>query len=361
MQIVYIDGFDHYTDVVGGGSGNRIYEIDPNWSGPRNTQNTHGALRDMPVLGGQGLFSYWDTGTSTTARLDFFRDLGLGVGSGDIIGAGFHFYPTVIPGTDTRGVIAAFASGVSAEDFISLKITTGGNLQIRTAITGTIHGTSTEVLSDDVLYHIEFQVYLHASAGEVHVRVNGEPFLDVTGIDTLSITPVGFGIMAENSGGSSTSNGFYIDNLFVWKDEGPYSNTWVGEKFVDTLFPNEDLSPQDWSLSAGSDAYDLINNVPASDSSYVESDTVGDISAFGLEPYEYADVIAVQTIVRAAKTGTEDTEIGVRLSGEPSAPHVLTQDQQLMYPDVWETNPATSLPWDPSDINNLQIEIERVT
>lgn len=364
MQLVYVDGFDHYTSASGG-AGNRIYELDPAWSVPPQAIANHGGLLAMPVLGGKGLYAYWDAGTNSSGNLNFFKDLGLGVSSGDIVAAGFHFCMTNQPGADGLGAICAFAAGATVADFLCLKVGPTGALQVRTRVGGTLHGTSIGVLSTDTVYHIEFQIYLHASLGEVHVRVDGVPFLDITDINTLAITPVGIGFIADAVGGSSTAQGCYIDNLYVWKDTGAYSNTWMGELMVATLLPMSDESPQDWSLASGSDAYAMIDNVPANPAQYIEADTATETSRFGVQNLAdpNATVVGVAVNVRAHKTGSGTTTIdyGVVSGGveELGGTGDLTQNVNSYHQHIVEKDPNTNAPWTPSGVNALLLHVER--
>src|SRR5690606_5254270 len=141
----------------------------------------------------------------------------------------------------TRRYALAFNNGV-----LSLQEGTGSGSTIASA---SGFGTS-------VLYHLEIKVVQHASTGSIEVRINGATVINETGLNTTD-TIGQIGLLAGT--GSSSAQNIYIDNLYVWDDTGAVNNDWLGERLVYTLMPDGDGPTQDWTLSTGSDTYDLLD------------------------------------------------------------------------------------------------------
>lgn len=366
MAIKYIDGFAHYTNLTG--AGNRIYEVASSlWSGPAGSSNPNNNdmnIADMPgITGAKALKIFWRYQSDGALGSRGSFALPESIVSGETWGFGFHAYFEDLPGGSGRGL---FGFGTSPE--VNIVLNNAGTLQYTKSIFlgGSPTGTPVGNLSPDTLYHIEVQIYFHASAGEVHVKVNGADWLEVTGVNTMPAVTNVLAIGPVSSNGTD-STFWYMSDLFIYKtatvDEG-----WIGEKYVETLLPSSDGTPQDWTLSGGSDAFDLINNVPSDPlNDYIESANVGDRSVFGLSDLADSNVgiFAIQTVIQAYKTGTADADVdfGVRSGSTDDLGNTgnLGQETPAHSYFVSEVDPATSAAWDASAVNALELVVERST
>lgn len=373
MALLYCDGFDHYASASG--SGNRLFERAPglfdvvNISSTSN-QNSHCDTAAMPELGGRGYRAMWKNSSAlSNARWGTMR-LPFSVSEGLRVGIGFHLYMGNTPARDDQSAVVGFGGPSSAADGGCIGLSAGSVLSWRPgtpSAEATVTGTTP--LAIGALYHIEFQIYFHNSAGWVEVRVNGQTELVTpANIDTIigTQTFLHFCPLASNVGGSNTE-AVLFKNLYIYDDDtsdGVFD--WLGERNVMTIPVASDESPQDWSLSGGSDAYALLDGVPPDpDNDYIESSSADDVSKFGIDALESMDIsiVGVQTTVQAYKTGTSDTEIliGTESGGVLDASaHPLIQDQPTYFTHISTINPDTDDPYTPAELQSSLVHIERV-
>jgi hypothetical protein len=226
-----------------------------------------------------------------------------------------------------------------------------------------IIGVSDQLMESAVLYHIEVKLVQHPTQGSIEIRVNGSTWLLVEDLNTSS-TIGGVGLMGQRTGGSALISRHYIDNLYIWDHTGAENNDWLGERVVYTLMPDKDGPTQDWTLSTGSDTYALLDEIPDDTATYIQAADIDDIAQIGFEALPSLDITPIGVLLtgRGSKTGTAVTEVGLAITGETPTPNPMTQDQFLGFaPPVYELNPATGLPWTPSQINAIQVDIKRLS
>lgn len=342
MALLWIDGFDHYTTT----SGAEFDEVHYGSYQFVSNINNSAEVSTMPELGGYGFSARMGpSGPRLGKGLDatFFE-------SGKTVGVGAHFYLSALD----LGLLGLGVFGGS--NYHTLYVTATGQLQIRSTPTGTVLADSGGFLiSNLVLYHIEVQFYCHDSTGSITVRVNGLEALSATSIDTVNtgVNQVNFLI-----GGGGPN---YMDNLYIYDGTGSYNNDWLGERNVYTLMPSGDGSVEEWALSTGSDSYALVDEIPPNTSDYIESDTVDQetILEIGNLPTTNINVIGVQTMALAEKTGTDITEISAAVVGATPVSHVMTQSQPTYVAQISETDPDTGLPWENASVDALEVSFIR--
>lgn len=372
MTVQYIDGFDHYASATG--TGNRVYEKAPNlWNMAGSGATNHADTNTMPVLGSRGLRCQWAP-ISHPAAGESFPKLALptAIASGQVLHVGFHFYMNAISALPSGGGLFGFC-GTSTASTRTLRINSNGTLSwCRGAplATATQDATSSSALVAGVLYHLEARIYFHASAGTLDVRINGVPFMSATGLNTMptDLTHIGFAVNGRNVSSILDVNEIYYDNLYLSNELGAVNNGWIGERTVFLLMPNADTGTAAWTKSTGVNGYDLINDVPSNDgSNYLQSTAVGDESVFDLSNLASLGIIplAVQSFFRGQKTaaGTCTVKIGVRsgASTSTSPDQTMVQNQFQMFQFITELNPATSAPFNATEINGLQLYLRHET
>lgn len=371
MALLYIDGFDHYTNATG--SGNRLYEIAPAyWSGVSGEENDdHFVTSPMPELGTRGLQFRLGSGSSISSAVSMRNLLAPPklLVSGETLGIGFHFYLEDLPNTAHKGGLVGF--GDASQTYRMVRVDTSGVLHYWSGSTSTGDSlvNSGVLISPEVLYHLEVFTYLHASEGSIEVRLNGVTVINEDNLNTLptELPFIKLAIAKEASptGGASQTAKIFYDNLYMWDSEGPFNNDFLGERNVMTVPVASDEVPQDWSLSSGSDAYDLLDNVPPDPlNDYIESTAANEVSKFGIATLDSMEisVVGIQTTVQAYKTGTSDTEIDIGVdSGSvlDVGTRSLTQDQPTYVHHISEVNPDTSEPYTPAETQSALVHIER--
>lgn len=366
MALLYFDGFDHY-----GNNGDLLADLSPNTWVMGTTTGSHansGKLATMPSLGGQGLRFY---GASSSSRETPIKILEKTISSGDTLGIGFHFYLTSISTVGNYGpTLVGFSTGQNDSPVTRLDFN-GSDIRFYTGDSHTsgLVASSPAIIATDTLYHAEIKIHFHATEGTVEFRLNGETVFNETNLNTSQA--IGKSRLRLLSSDYDTFIGFFgvigfIKNLVIWDDTGSANNDFLGERSVVTLFPNSDTADADWTLSTGSDGYDLINDVPPdAENNYISSSTITDRSSFGLEelPDPNIKITAVQATVKGQKTdaGAGNIQFGITTNSvdslSDSTNMVFNQDQY--YTHIVETNPDTSADWEVSDIDDLQITVVR--
>lgn len=159
-----------------------------------------------------------------------------------------------------------------------------------------------------------------------------------------------------------------IDDLFCYNTEGDVNNDFIGDCKVYERFGNQDLSPQDWDISEGSDAFEMLNNVPPlDDAEYLLANGVSlpKRALFGLPdlPLEIVEVRGVMLSTRAFKTdaGTARLVSGVLSDDveENGAERAISM-APIWFNDVFDKDPKTDALWTLSGANDLKPFIDRV-
>lgn len=240
----------------------------------------------------------------------------------------------------------------------SLFINTSGQLNIRRG-TGTIVGQSSLVTCDyNIWYYLEVKQTFDTSAGSVIVRVNGAEAINATGINNC----------ATGSPNADTIR-LWTDNMPVYYDDyyildtsgSAPTNDFLGDCRVECLFPDGNGNSSQW---VGSDADSTDNYLhvdetsPDSDTTYVESDTVGnkDTYTYSNLTSTSGNVFGVQSIPYWRKTDAgirkAVTIARIGVTEVDSSAYSIT-DGYVFTPDLRETKPGGGA-WTITDVNNAE-------
>lgn len=290
-----------------------------------------------------------DGGTYSQAGLTWALPAAKSTGS---LGMGAHFYSSGV--TDSW---CAFFELLDAGSNIkgTAQLDSAGSI----SITGYGSATSVQSFPLNEWHHIEAKVtFGSGTSGKFEVRLDGAPFISVTGVDT-SATIQYIRLLHKNTSGFKAY--MQVRDLYVWDESGTVNNDWMGEQNTYTYYPSADTAQADWTLSSGTSGFDLLNDPPGSSTNYITTDTVGNISEFDLTdiPITNIGIQGVSTFVSADKTGTEDTTIAVGLDGNYSPDIHLSQNAFSVSTFIQEQNPSTSADWTVADINAAVISIKR--
>lgn len=255
-------------------------------------------------------------------------------------------------------------SGVTRHITVIRNATTG-ILEIRRGTeTGTLLASGTQSITNDQWNYWEVSVTIADAGGEVHVRLNGQT--------TDEVSYVG----DTKNGGTSTSvdrvfipgpgTVTYVADVYILDDSGPApNNTFLGDVVVRTLSPtgNGAFSQLTGSDGNQTDNYLLVDEHPYSSADYVGSATVGlkDTYAIGDLPGGVTTVYGVQLNSMMAKSDASLASArnvlrsgGTDYTGTTRA---LTTTYTGYY-ELYETNPATTFAWTPTDVNGIEAGME---
>ena len=282
--------------------------------------------------------------------------------SNDVVIIGFAYRYTGIG--DNSYFLLLDEAGVATHISFRLNSSTA-KIQARFG-TGTILGTGTTALSSSVWYYLEFKVKVHDSAGTVECRVNDNVEFALTGIDTKNGgTGVIDQIVLAGQGGFGSGD-WTVDDLYICDDDASASgcDDFLGDVRVEALFANGAGATTDLAPSAGSNYQCVDDATPDDDSTYVESDVVGDKDTYTFTDLSAATatVFGIQIVPLAKKTdaGARKFKTVTRLSStEVDGTEQTLGTSYDYFPEVQEEKPGGGA-WTVTDVNAAQFG-EKVT
>jgi len=352
--MLWMDGFDHYGDDETLLTQGAYAEVD---TVTLSTLNPRSGTRNLRIFSGN------DGGVRRVFGGDF-----------DTVGIGYAFYIPSLPIDSTSLCLAQIRDNAN-DPVLSIGVTASGQVTAWDGENDTIgpnilRATSKPVILARAYQHFECRV----SNSEVEVRINGVTVLSVSGhFAGGTRVPVPTELAQVHIGCPGLANtGFPpyqdVDDLFAWNTEGDTNNDFVGDKKVYTRFTNSDSAApneNEWDSSVGGSKWDVLNNVPPVDSSYLEANNAGMVQICGVEDFP-AEIIAiagmmVATRVWKADAGNAKVKVSARsgsntIDGEV---HPLSQAPTYFH-DPFDVDPATSAAWTVPGLNGVETRIERV-
>lgn len=343
-MLLWIDGFDHYgssaarlldgvyaesnyVDIVSAGArtGARCLSI-------RTSQNDSGLRRVFPA---------------TTA----------------VAGVGFAFNINKLP-TDSISLALCQILDENNTPAATLIIMPTGAVQLRV---GPRNGTVTAQSAADVVAPGSYQHFeCEFGPNSCEVRINGVTVLNTSAsLVTLPYAQVFLGGCRGFPKNGAEGLVMLLDDAFARDGLGSLNNSWIGDQKVYTRMPDEDGAEQDWTPSVGAEAWPILDNVPPVDATdFLNSTTAGERVSVGIAAFP-ADIVSISGIYTASRVWKTDAgnakytaDLISGASETAQAAHALSTAPRW-YGDVFESNPATGLPWLISDINAAQAVLER--
>lgn len=274
---------------------------------------------------------------------------------------------TVIVGTAfkpafalTTNIICELREDDNGTQGMNVLLNSTGTLSVRRGTT--VLATTAAIMSVDVWHYIEFKVTVHDTTGAYELKVNGVSQLSATSVDTKAGATNNYANRVRFYGvsGVLAGRGHWYDDQYIADATGSINNDFLGDRRVQTIFPNVDGDQTDFSLSTGTDSFALVDDNPLDDdSTYVESSTSGH-----RDLYQFENLVAAQTVngvqQHAIARKTDVTNFDIQLVVK-SATTVSEGSNQTVgsttYGDfqrVVEQNPDTSSAWTLTTINAAQ-------
>jgi hypothetical protein len=286
---------------------------------------------------------------------------------------GFAFYMTQLPwsGDALRGQLVSFID--SATKQCEVRVNSSGQIAAYNA-SGTLVGTSAETLPLNSTYvFIEVRALIHASAGQIEVRVNGAVWLNLTGLDTLATANVYCNVITfGNFTGMGTGTtqpilGFRVDDLYIidGDDNSDGLDDFIGDHSIRAFLPTGDGDELDWArggADSGSDSGQIDETTANSDTDYLTTSTPTDqhLSTYGDLSVGTIKAVVITPFARKDNGGAT-TLLGLTKSGgtiyQTADSMTLTTGYQLGFLKFVE-NPDTSAPWTITEFNNAQFGFE---
>lgn len=345
MALIWCDGFDHY-----GGSTARM--LDGAWAFLRDAAINTTVKR----TGASSLRLFW----GRSARRIFG-------GPKPVVGVGFAMFTSSLP-TGYSEIVALCDTYAYVNVALGMD-STGILYAYRADATPVLIGSSlTPVITANTFQHIEMRARASQTEGQVEVRVNGIPVINVSGVDTIPSN-----VLAEFSSvifsQTGSSNYSYIDDVYAWDDTGDTCNDFLGDLRVLTLYPDADTTVADWTPTGQPTGAQCIDEAsPNDDTDYIACTYGGEpvVSEFGLQgaPNTVGAIRAVQVVTRARKTDAGSAGMAMDLVSGAAATAATEQQLTDIYTyrqEVYPLDPATGTPWTRSSLANAKLRLTRTS
>lgn len=225
--------------------------------------------------------------------------------------------------------------------------------------------------SENNLYALNSWVWVEAKAiansalnsadASIELRLQGDPVLIINGLNING--PFAFTCLGQATGSGAT-NGCRFDDSIYWDDSGLINNDFLGDRRCLTTMTDADTAEADWTPSAGTEGWSILDNIPPVDASYIEAVNPGDISEFQKEPVSINtnDVAGIVLFSRVVKTdaGTSTFRMGVH-SGAfvENSPELSPGVTAGYFQQVFERDPNGDIPWTKANIDAATIRLTR--
>jgi hypothetical protein len=212
-----------------------------------------------------------------------------------------------------------------------------------------------------VWHYVTGKIVFSDTVGTVEVWVDDVKVLAISAADTTALAS---GILPDLPQWAYQGATYYLDE--PWFASGADTIAPCHTR-IDALAPNGNGS---YSQFTGSDAnstdnYALVDELPFSDTDYVESGTAGEIDTYQYPdlPYTNGSVKGVQQSVRAKNSdaGARSLQFVCRIGGtDYLGGTVALASSWSIYTCVWEKNPATNAAWTVAEVNAAEFGYKTV-
>jgi hypothetical protein len=304
-----------------------------------------------------------DTSTKKTGNASYKMQEFFSSAYGDVnvsatrqLRVGFFFNPnnTIYAGA-AKSILQLRASGGSELAAI-YQTGSGGSSDLILKVAGVTQDTEVGANAGGDFFHLGIDVKIDSSSGWVSVYKDGIEILSASGNTGNSDIEV---VRFTNPGISEYQ---YYDDMYIDDTTGEATPAPPPISRFYWLAPNGIGNYSDWTKSSGSDGYNLVDEVPPSDSDYVEADSVGEDESYNMDTLSLGAnqyIKAVIPTVRADRAGgTEEIKLGARLSSTD----LLGDSQPLptsagYLHEYMETKPGGGS-WEQSDIDSFEILLQ---
>ena len=305
----------------------------------------------------------------------------------------FNFRPDtgeVLTGKGDTSSIFLTARDASGNVHNSLEIIHGENiadeegcyLVVQFSISTTRFDSRTDVADGKLRwgewYYIEFRQVIDNTAGELELRVNGEQWFYVTGIDTLAAgvaTVSDFEFRAGHPTGSNSYGSglaYSVTDIIVIDRASTPNDTFPYPAVIDMLYPDAEVVGEiDFTPQTGSDNAAMVDEVRHDyDTTYNEANVATNKDRFtvgGSVPQSgFGEVLAVgvQAIAKdTAASGTRQARVVIYEGATEAqgATQTLSENDFMPIYDIFEQNPDTTAQWDMAEVEAAEIGYEIVT
>jgi hypothetical protein len=253
--------------------------------------------------------------------------------------------------------IIMMVDGVTAG--MQVHINGDGTLTVKRGTT--VLGTSTNNMSSNTWYYIEFKVVCHNSTGSYELRVNDTNWLSATGIDT-QIGSNAYHDVVKFTGSNFTSS-IDFDDIYVCDSTGTRNNNFLGNVKVLAIRPDSAGDDTDWTPDAGANYAAVDEVVLDEDTTFVETSGSGDQDLYNYGSLAASGVIkGLQIVTETRVTDATSFDLNAVIKSgtteDAGSSETITSTSYVTHTRVAETDPDTSDTWQASAVNSCQFGIK---
>lgn len=345
MATLLLESWDIYSGRTGGsptGSNGR-------WSSTGSTSSSIVAGR----YGGRQM-EYYNTVTAKTDYLDL-------VSASQTVRGGFSLYVENLYnfGVLTSGQPLFDVRDASNTVHCDFTLDASGMFRCRRAASTSIASSDKTIqkVMGARYHHIEFEIYIHDTAGTVKMWIDGVQVMNGSSLDTANSATLSVGRFAWRAT-TALDTYHYIDD--VWITDG----TSYGDCRFEQLLPTGDdtvaLTP-----STGSTNYGVVDEAVVNTSDYVSGTTAGDKDTYTLAdlPSTLDEVMTAMVVAYANNITPAGTSRAFLVSGATTdnTPAITNTTTFSRIQEIHDVDPDTAAAWTVSGINACKVGVEVAT
>lgn len=226
-----------------------------------------------------------------------------------------------------------------------------------------VYGTGLTTIVAETWYFVEWKLYVHATAGIVHVKLNNVDEILATNQDTMYGFSSG-NLYVNEFGLVGQTGGYSFDHLYVVDSTGSPNNTFLGSVQIQSIRPTSNGHYSEATPVGAGDNYLAANDAtPDGDTTYNNA-LSSDKDTFVLADTTLnGTIIAVTRNVLARKDeaggAVQRTITRINERNYYGTPQPV-YDSYLYNVEIAETNPSTSVTWSKSSVDGAEFGYERV-
>lgn len=265
-------------------------------------------------------------------------------------------YPNI-----TTPIIGLYGDAGSVEH-ARVTMTSTGGLILNRGATPLGVSTSGSVIATNTWNFLELTATISDTIGVMSLRLNGTEILTFNG-DTRN-GGVGTLIDGAQIGATNLSPGGLIDDMYILNDAGAAPcNAPLGDVRVQTLIPTGPGSAADLTPVGVAANWDNVDELPPSMTDYNYSSTTGHRDTYAMSDLVLGTAViygvAANAYALKNDAGARSLKNTVRVGGTTYAGAATAlSTSAATTTNVWQTSPATSAAWTPTEVNAAESGVE---
>lgn len=344
-MLLWADGFEHYgldeTNMLAGEWAAFV------WTPQLSTAFARTGTHSLHMQGRGG------AGVQSARRVFGAEKIGCSVG--------FGVYCPQLPASNSLFYFTFLSP--AAADILTVAIQSDGSLCVRSGgIAGTVIDITDSVITAGTFHHIAMKALFDTVAGATEIQVNG---VTKQLIGSLNLGSAGASSFRLNNNETTAGDGYYVDDMKAFDDQGTYNNDIVGPHRVLTNYVAADTAQADWSLNGAGTGTGCINQTaPDGDTTYIGTALAGDKSEFTMQtlPPELVEIagIYIPAMARLDAAGIGNLQLSMvsGASDDPGPDTPLTTGYTY-YGSVFEEDPDTTDPYTKAGFEAALLRIEK--